>query len=105
MRATGWDNYDDITRMCLEFAFHQYFRSQSNPKHRYVDINPSNKVDLKEWVEVDNDDNYLRKRIKRVNISYRERPKKSKRFTDEAPFLIAKDSTNDGSTQGQWLAY
>ena len=75
VRSNSWDCYDDITRMSLELMFHQYFKSNSDQKYRYVDINPNCKVDLKEWVEVDNDDQFVRKRIKRVRINYRERPK------------------------------
>ena len=97
VRSNNWHSYDDITRMSLEITFHSYFKSNSDLKYRYVDINPNCKVDLKDWVEVDNDDNFIRKKIKRVKINYRERPKLSKRYTDSNPFLM--DLDNDSGVK------
>ena len=97
VRSNNWHSYDDITRMSLEITFHSYFKSNSDQKYRFVDINPNCKVDLKDWVEVDNDDNFIRKKIKRVKINYRERPKLSKRYTDSNPFLM--DLDNDSGVK------
>ena len=54
--AINWESYDDITRIGLEIMFHQYYKSNFDGKYRYVSINPSFKIDLKEWYEIDNDD-------------------------------------------------
>lgn len=78
--AQNWESYDDITRISLEIMFHQYYKSNSDVRFRFVDIDPTKQVDLKEWVEVDNDDKKLKKKIKRVKNQYKTRPSDSKRF-------------------------
>lgn len=108
LTALNWESYDDITRMSLEIMFHQFYKSNSDPQYRYVDITPSSKIDLKEWVELDNDDATIKKRIKRAKNHFKERPLQSVRFTDASPFVL--DRATDGMhakshSNVQWLAY
>lgn len=88
LTAINWESYDDISRMSLEVMFHQYYKSNFDARFRFVDITPSSKVDLKEWIEVDNDDVTIKKKIKRAKNIYKERPSASSRFTDQAPFIL-----------------
>lgn len=88
LRGQVWESYDDITRMSLELMFHQYYKSNFDAIYRYVDISPNTKIDLKEWIEVDNDDTTIKKRIKRMKMNYKERPAKSVRFSDPTPFVL-----------------
>lgn len=61
-----WCSYDDITAMCIEIGQKQYYNSNNDTKKKLIQINPSFQVDLKEWMEVDNDDVKVSKRIRRV---------------------------------------
>ena len=88
-QTTNWSSYDDITCMTIELGFHQYFNTNFDEEYRYVEINPSYRVDLKEWVEVDNDDCSKKRRVRRAGFKIsKQRPATSVRFTDPEPFLL-----------------
>lgn len=55
-KSIEWASYDDITCLSIEIGLHQFYKSNFDPKRRYIEINSSFKVDMKDWVEIDNDD-------------------------------------------------
>lgn len=88
-----WCSYDDITCMCIEIGLHKFYKSNFDPKNRYIDVNPNYKVDIKEWVEVDNDDQNVKKRIRRLKKEKRHRPQGSQRFVSAQPFILHDQSS------------
>lgn len=64
--ACDWSSYDDITCMCIEIGLHKFYKSNFDSKYRYVDINANSRIDLKEWIEIDNDDANMKKKIRRI---------------------------------------
>ena len=45
-----WEPLDDITCMTLELGMHLYYKSNFNQENRYIEINSSYRIDLKESV-------------------------------------------------------
>ena len=74
--------------MCIEIRLHQFYKSNFDNKHRYVDINQNYKIDLKEWAQIDNDDSSQRKKIKRGKNLAKERAETSTRFIDSSHFVL-----------------
>lgn len=92
--------------MCIEIGLHKFYKSNFDTKNRFVDINPSYKIDIKEWVEVDNDDQHIKRRIKRIKKDKRSRPLDSTRFTSSEPFtLLDKDGSQLDEYDKSWLGY
>lgn len=52
--------------MCIEIGLHKFYKSNFDSKYRYVDINANSRIDLKEWIEIDNDDANMKKKIRRI---------------------------------------
>ena len=63
--GTHWVCYDDITCMCIELNYHKYLKTNHNKDHQFVAIHPNYKIDLKEWIQIDNDDKSIKRKIKR----------------------------------------
>lgn len=83
-----WEFYDDITRISLEIMFHLFYKNNFDEEYRFVDISPKRQIDLKNWVEIDHDDDSFKRKIKRVKEQIKVRPVASPKFMDADPFIL-----------------
>ena len=47
-------------------SLHLYYKNHFLKAKRFVEINPSFRIDLKDWFEIDNDDQVIRRKVKRA---------------------------------------
>ena len=95
-----------MTCICIELSFHQYYKSNFHPQKRFMEISSNTRIDLKDWVEIDNDDHAIKKRIKRGRQVLRQRPPDSDRFRDPNPFRLSDGKGERIKEEDfQWLGY